>query len=118
MATVFTVFKETDYDYVILSRGNVFGNTVVRTEPHKGVFKLRKGYTRDGNNAETFGADMPTLHVHPEDFAENDPIVGNGIIVNGVTYDITGMTAGTNFNNGTTEHYTLTLKEASYGNSI
>ena len=115
MATVFTVFKEEPYDYIILSRGNVFGNTVVSERTQYGVFKLRCGYTRDGNNMETLGSDQPTLHVHPEDFDANDIIVGNGIRYKGREYEVTGMTAGTNFSNGTTEHYTLTLKEASYG---
>lgn len=115
MATVFTVFREIDFQYITLSRGNVFGNTIKGTKTLRGVFKKRKGYTRDGNNMETLGADMPTIHAHPEDFSDNDPIVGNGIIVCGGQYEITGISYGTNFDNGKVEHIKMTLKEANYG---
>lgn len=115
MATVFTVFRETDYQYLTLSRGNVFGNTIKASRSLKGVFKERKGYTRDGNNMETLGSDMPTLHAHPEDFEQTDIIVGNGVIVNGNTYEITGITYGKNFATGVVEHITMTLREANYG---
>ena len=117
MATVFDLSKQTQYGYYILSRGTVFGNVQgseqVRTL--MGVFKKRKGFTIDGRNMETFGSDSPTLHAHPEDFTADDEIVGNGVIVDGVSYEIEGITYGTNFDTGEVEHIRMTLKEADFG---
>lgn len=115
MATVFTVFRETEYEYLTLNRGTVFGNTISESKTLKGVFKERKGYTRDGNNMETLGADQPTLHAHPEDFANDDVIVGNGVRVGDKQYEITGITYGKNFSDGIVEHIRMTLREANYG---
>lgn len=121
MATVFDLFKQTDYAYVILNRGTVFGNLPKTNEVDqcivknlKGVFKLRKGMTISGNNMEAFGGDIPTLHAHPEDFDPKDPIVGNGVVVNGVQYEVMGITYGTNFDNGEVEHIRMSLKEVDY----
>lgn len=112
MATVFTVFREQPYKYLVISRGTVEGNVVTETKNLNGIVKLRKGFTRSGNNMETFGTDLPTIHAHPEDFSTDDIIVGNGVQVNGSDYEIIGLTVGTNFITGEVEHYTLTLKEA------
>ena len=112
MATVFTAFREQPYKYLVISRGTVEGNVVTETKNLNGIVKLRKGFTRSGNNMETFGTDLPTIHAHPEDFDADDVIVGNGVQVNGSDYEITGLTVGTNFITGEVEHYTLTLREA------
>ena len=113
--TVFDLFKQIDYGYVILNRGTVFGNIVDgEARTLKGVFKLRRGYTRNGANMESFSGEVATLHAHPEDFAPTDPIVGNGVVVDGVEYEVSGFTKGTNFDTGVVEHLTLTLKEVNY----
>lgn len=116
MATVFDLFKQTQYGYYELSRGTVFGNIQGSEEARTlmGVFKKRKGFTIDGRNMETFGSDSPTLHAHPEDFSDGDPIVGNGVIVDGVKYEIKGATYGTNFDTGVVEHIRLTLQESDF----
>lgn len=114
MTTIFTLFRETDYTYCQLSRGNVFGNLIKSSKQLKGIFKNRKGYTRNAN-IENYGSVMPTMHAHIEDFATDDPIVGNGIIVNGVQYEIVDITYGKDFNTGITEFVKMTLKEANYG---
>ena len=121
MATVFDIFEQTEYGYVILNRGTVFGNVEAEDENNqplvrtlKGVFKLRRGMTISGNNMENFGGDIPTLHAHPEDFDANDPIVGNGVVVNGVQYEVMGITYGTNFDTGEVEHIRMSLKEVDY----
>lgn len=113
--TVFDLFNQIEYGYVILNRGTVFGN-IIEGESRilKGVFKFRRGYTRTGNNMETFSGEVATLHAHPEDFSPTDPIVGNGVVVDGIEYEISGVTKGTNFDTGIVEHLTLTLKEATY----
>jgi len=113
--TVFDLFKQVQYGYVKLDRGTVFGN-ITTQEPKTlyGVFKFRRGYTRDGANMESFSGEVATLHAHPEDFESDDPIVGNGVVVDGVEYEVSGFTKGTNFDTGEIEHYYLTLKEADY----
>lgn len=112
--TVFDLFKQIQYAYVKLNRGTVFGNVAAKPETLYGVFKFRRGYTRNGANMESFGGEVATLHAHPEDFDKDDPIVGNGVIVDGVEYEVSGFTKGTNFDTGEVEHYYLTLKEADY----
>jgi len=112
MATVFDLFKEIDYQYFVIERGTVFGNVQASAEPRtlKGVFKERTGYTRTGNNIERIDGDTATLHAHPEDFTDFDAIVGNGVIVNNIEYEVKGLTVGTNFDTGVVEHLTLTLE--------
>lgn len=118
--TVFDIFNEIEYGYVILDRGTVFGNVVAtengepKTRTLKGVFKFRQGFNIDGRNMEAFGGEMATLHAHPEDFDSTDVIVGNGVVVNGVEYEIKGITYGTNFDTGEVEHIRLSLKEMEY----
>lgn len=109
--TVFDVFKEVSYDYLVISRGTVYGNRITSTTPLTGVFKLRSGMTGGDQELHTSSA---TLHVHPEDFSDFDKIVGNGIKINGEYYQIEGITEGMNFQNGVTEHLTLTLGSADY----
>lgn len=116
MATVFQLFKEISYDYYLVNRGTVLGNTLdgVSKKTLKGVFKCRNGYTRSGMNMETMNGDMPTLHVHPEDFEDADSIVGNAVIIDNIQYEVKGYTVGRNFDTGVVEHLTLTLQRAEY----
>lgn len=107
--TVFDVFEEIPYTYIVLSRGTVYGNEPKCEKCLSGIFKQRESKETDGNNIELANSSA-TLHVHPEDFADPNHLVGNAVRVNGITYDITNMTRGTNFDNGDTEHFTLTLQ--------
>jgi hypothetical protein len=114
MTTVFEAFREIDYSYLEISRGEVYGNRILNETPLRGVFKLRSGMTQV-NNQETRESSA-TLHVHPEDFksATSEEIVGNGVRYDGKDYTIIGMTEGRNFGTGTTEHLTFTLERAEY----
>lgn len=118
MTTVFDVFREDAFTYLTIKRGQVFGNQVVDTKELKGVIKVRSGFTRTGQNMELPGgkniSDHPTIHAHPEDFSDDNPIIGNGVRYNGLDYEIIGVTYGRNFDNGAVEHLTLTLREADY----
>lgn len=115
MATVFDLFKEIDYQYVVVNRGTVFGNELDEvSNTYKGVFKSRSGYTRTGNNIEKIDGELATLHAHPEDFTDFDSIVGNCVVVNNIYYEVKGLTVGTNFDSGVVEHLTLSLQRADY----
>lgn len=122
--TVFDLFKQIEYGYVKLDRGTIFGNVEkINSETGKpdvqtlkGVFKYRSGYTRNGVNMESFNGESATLHAHPQDFDKDDRIVGNGVVVNGVEYEVVGISKGTNFDTGVVEHIMMTLKEANYAN--
>lgn len=113
--TVFDVFEEISYNFLTISRGTVYGNRITATTPLKGVFKLRSGMVQGDRELSESSA---TLHAHPEDFADIDEIVGNGIEVGGEYYQITGVTDGRNFDKGITEHITLTLGSADYATEI
>lgn len=111
MPTVFDVFREVPYNFLTISRGTVYGNRITSTTPLKGIFKLRSGLIQgDMELAES----SATLHAHPEDFADIDEIVGNGVEIGGEYYQITGVTDGRNFESGTSEHLTFTLGVADY----
>lgn len=113
MTTVFSVFRQTPYTFLKVTRGNVYGNQITETEQHMGVFKNRAGM-QDGTTSE-LTTSTATLHAHPEDFA-GDPseLIGQGIRHNGVDYQIVNVTAGTNFDSGVVEHLTFTLQKESY----
>ena len=113
--TVFDAFKQVTYTYLVISRGETLGNRIVSESDHLGVFKLRSGMTQVMNQ-ETRDSSA-TLHVHPEDIADGDEIVGNGVRYAGKEYSITGMTEGRNFDTNEIEHYTLTLGRAGYVSS-
>lgn len=110
--TVFDAFEQTTYTYLIVSRGETYGNRIESETALMGVFKLRAGMT-SANNQETRESSA-TLHIHPEDVAEGDEIVGNGIRYDGKDCAIVGMTEGRNFDTNEIEHYTLTLKRTEY----
>lgn len=110
--TVFDVFQETPYTYLEISRGEILGNVIDKETDFMGIFKQRENQ-ETMNNMELFQSSA-TLHVHPEDYSDYGTIVGNGIRVDGVEYEITNMTRGTNFDNGQVEHLTFTLQRASF----
>lgn len=112
--TVFDVFREVDYTYLKIKRGQVFGNVIEEEIPLKGIFKRRENQ-ETMNNIELYQSNA-TIHAHPEDFNNFNELVGNGVRVCGQEYEITNMTVGTNFDTGTTEHITLTLQRAVFSN--
>lgn len=114
MATVFDVFKKVDYEYLEISRGGVYGNTITKATAFRGIFKVRNGKTESPVNDMEVRDSNATLHVHPEDFDDINGLVGNGIRYNGQTYEIVNVTGGMNFDTGAMEHLTLTLEVADY----
>ena len=137
--TVFDAFPQIDYTYLVVSRGEVYGNRVISEIERRGIFKLRSGMTQ-ASSQETRGSGA-TLHIHPDDkvalirftldhstldgrdvlaeddtdlAASGDEIVGNGIRYASIDYSIIGMTEGRNFETNEIEHYTLTLERANY----
>lgn len=112
--TVFDVFKQVDYKYLEISRGEVYGNRIVSATPLKGVFKLRNGQTESPANDMEVRNSSATLHAHPEDFDDVNTLVGNGIRYDGQIYEVKNVTGGMNFDNGQMEHLTLTLEVADY----
>ena len=110
-ATVFDVFTEQIFEYLTISRGEVYGNRVVDSWMISGIFKER-------NNMNISDREVPqssaTAHVHPEDFADVSEIIGNGVRYHGKDYTIVKVTEGRNFDNNKVEHLTLTLERANY----
>lgn len=115
METVFDVFQEQEYTYLEIARGGIAGNSIVESSPRMGVFKLRAGSGNSPTSEMEVRNSTATLHAHPEDYPDLDNIVGNGIRVDDVDYEITAITGGKNFDNGVMEHITFTLQRASYG---
>jgi hypothetical protein len=110
--TVFDLFEEVPYTFLEVSRGGVYGNRIVNTTGASGVFKLRNE-TVQTNNQE-LAQSAATLHIHPnEAFAAVD-MVGQGVRVDGIDYEIVGQTGGRNFDTGELEHYTLTLQRTDF----
>lgn len=114
MATVFDVFTQIPYDFLTISRGQVYGNRITARKSLMGIFKLKSGMNTSGD-MELYESDA-TLHAHPEDFNTTDytSLIGQGVAVNGVNYSIEGVSAGTNFDNGTVEHITMRLQKANF----
>lgn len=113
---VFDLFKEVQFSYLTISRGEVYGNRITDIDELSGIVKIREGMTTQ-NNQETRDSNS-TVHVHPEDFAglTCEDIVGNGIRYNGADYSIIGVTEGRNFDTNEVEHLTLTLERADFTN--
>lgn len=110
--TVFDVFDLTDYQYLTVSRGGVYGNTITASATAQGVFKLRNEMIMTNN--QELKQSAATLHVRPsESFASGD-MVGNGIRCQGQDYEIIGQTGGDNYHDGDREHYTLSLQVTDY----
>lgn len=100
-------------EFLAVKQSTVYGDRIVDRKPIKGVFKTRNGETMNQNAG--LRTSSATAHVHPEDFKDVDNIVGHGIAYGGQEYAIRGVTIGTNFDTGETEHLTLTLEVANYG---
>ena len=112
MDTVFDLFQEVDYDFLEVARGGITGNTVIKREGLRGVFKLRSGKDESPVSEMELRNSTATLHAHPEDYEDIDRIIGNGVRVDGVDYEIVSMTGGMNFDNGIMEHLTFSLQRA------
>ncbi len=115
---VFEVFETTPYKFLELSRGGVTGDTVVSQTDAGGVFKLSDGMTASSNQ-ETKSSN-PTLHIRADETFTNTGLVGHGIKINNIDYEIIGVTGGDNYHDGQREHYRATLKPsdfASWSNS-
>lgn len=110
---VFSLFTQTPFTYLKISRGEVYGNQVEEEKELIGVFKLRSGMTQSNNQENRESS--ATLHAHPEDFTAGEEIVGNGIRYDGKDYDILGATEGKNFHTGVVEHIRLTLGRTENG---
>nr|DAI35916.1 MAG TPA: hypothetical protein [Caudoviricetes sp.] len=107
---VFSLFVETPFVFFEVKRGGVMDNQIISRRNLKGVFKMRDGMTQGSREVHKSDA---TLHVHPEDF-DNQQLVGHGVNIDGVDYKIIGQTNGTNFNTGRVEHIRLTLERSFY----
>lgn len=114
MDTVFDVFMQTPYDFLTISRGNVYGNRITSRKTLMGIFKLKNGMTSN-NDMEVIDADA-TLHAHPEDFAgmEVNSLIGQGIQVGQTMYSIEGISEGRNFDNNIVEHLYMRLQKANF----
>lgn len=113
--TVFDVFQQMPYEFLTISRGTVKGNVITSKDSFLGIFKLRENQETQGN-IELYQSSA-TLHAHPEDFESFEVVpdlVGQGIRVNGKTYEITNVTGGMNFADGQMEHLTFTLQRAEF----
>lgn len=113
MRTVFDYFGSVEYKFLETTSSTVRGDVILSATEHEGIFKLRDGMVEGDRELRTSDA---TLHVHPEDFESPEDLVGNGILYNGVFYEIVGCTAGTNFDTHEVEHYRLTLEIKKYAN--
>ncbi len=63
--TVFDMFDASDYSFLEISRGGVYGNRIVSETTAEGIFKLRGGMV-SSNNQETRDSDA-TLHIKPDE---------------------------------------------------
>ena len=110
---VFEAFPDNlvPYRFLKLSRGEVYGNRIVKSRDLIGLFKSRAGIVSVGDR-ETRESSS-TMHVKPEDFeitgALEDFFVGNGIEYLGSQFEIIGATEGKN-HEGVVEHFRLTLE--------
>lgn len=116
---IFDVFNLSDYIFLRISRGGVYGNIIEEEYEASGVFKLRSGMIQS-NNQESRQSES-TLHVRPdESFLQDITVdgkilfVGHGVSINGEDYEIIGATGGQNYESGELEHYRLTLQSADY----
>lgn len=110
MLDVFGSFKTTPYTFLALGQGGVYGNTILAQYNADGVFKLRRGITQgvDLQNATS----TATLHIRPtESFLSTyGDLEGHGVLVNGNSYRIVGVTDGFNYETNTLEHIRVTLQ--------
>lgn len=110
--TVFDVFEEVPYEFLEVARGGVYGNRITATHNATGVFKLRNEMVQI--NSQELRQSAATLHINPNEPFLNSIDVGQGIRCQGQDYEIIGQTAGDNYDNGTREHYRLTLQNTDF----
>ena len=112
--TVFDMFVEVPFEYLTISRGEVYGNRIIGQKTLRGIVKIKEGMISQGN--QEIRKSNNTVHVHPEDFVglTCEQIIGNGIRYNNADYSIIGVTEGRNFDTNEIEHLTLTLERAEY----
>ena len=113
MGTVFDYFGSVSYKFLVTGSSTIKGDVILSATEHEGIFKLRDGMVEGDRELRTSDA---TLHVHPEDYESPEMLVGNGILYDGVFYEIVGCTEGTNFDTHEVEHYRLTLEVKKYAN--
>lgn len=111
---VFSAFPErlTEYQFLEITRGNVYGNIITATHTSTGVFKLRNEQVMVNN--QELKQSSATLHIRPDESFANNNMVGQGIRVEGQDYEIIGQTGGDNYANGVREHYRLTLQNSDF----
>lgn len=109
---IFDAFELTPYTFLEIESGAVEGNIIKSQTQALGVFKLRAGITKSGT--QTTEESTATLHIRPDESFIANGLKGNGIIVEGESYRIEGVTGGDNFETGEREHYTLTLQATDY----
>lgn len=114
MTTVFDMFSEVPFEYLTISRGEVYGNRIISQKTLHGIVKIKEGMISQGN--QEIRKSNSTVHVHPEDFTglTCEQIIGNGICYGSADYSIIGVTEGRNFDTNKVEHLTLTLERAEY----
>lgn len=110
--TVFDLFEEVPYNYLEISRGGVYGNRILSITPAVGVFKLRNEQVMVNN--QELRQSAATLHIKPSEAFSNGNMVGNGVSVDGIDYEVIGQTGGYNYDTGELEHHRLTLQNADY----
>ena len=112
--TVFDMFVEVPFEYLTISRGEVYGNRIIGQKTLRGIVKIKEGMISQGN--QEIRKSNNTVHVHPGDFVglTCEQIIGNGIRYNNADYSIVGVTEGRNFDTNKIEHLTLTLERAEY----
>ena len=113
MMTVFELFGSVSYKFLLTAHSTIAGDVIQSATTYQGIFKLRDGMVEGDRALRTSDA---TIHVHPEDYANPETLVGNGILYDGVFYEIVGCTAGTNFETHEVEFYRLTLEVHKYQN--
>lgn len=106
---MFDLFTSSPFIYQKLTRGGVYGVRVVESTQCNGIVKVREGMT--GDVVENPDTDA-TIHIKPMDARKFGDMVGNGVVIDGRSYDITGMVEGKDFDTGVVEFYRLTLKRA------
>src|SRR5690554_2899731 len=92
---VFDGFDEVAYQYLVISRGGVYGNRITAAHDATGVADIDGGMVTS-NNQETHQSDS-LLYIHPnESFLPANPkeFVGNGIRIDGNDYEIIGYGIG------------------------
>lgn len=112
--TVFDVFPEVAYEYLNISRGGVYGNTILSSTDASGVVDIEGDIVSVGNQESRQANSL--LYIHPtESFITNPKLlVGNGIRVLGNEYDIVGYGVGRNQETQEVEHFELTLNAADF----